>query len=110
MKLKEVLLIHALHNKCQVVNGARSYCYNCAQEQLNLHVRQCERQLSVCALKGGVVGSDVFGECKILVKSDIIDVGFPKRQSYALFLDGRQTCKVNVRCLKCGVKECESSL
>lgn len=65
-------------------------------------MRQCERQLRVSALKEGVVGSEVFGECKILVKSDIIDVGFPKRQSYALLVDGKQTCKVNVSGLEFG--------
>ncbi|CDJ51362.1 hypothetical protein, conserved [Eimeria brunetti] len=64
------------------------------QERLTLHVRQCERVIYVRVLRQGVVGTEKIGECEIKVKSDLIDVGFPKRQSYAMMSEGKVSCKV----------------
>ncbi|KAL8435133.1 hypothetical protein Efla_006354 [Eimeria flavescens] len=64
------------------------------QERLTLHVRQCEREIHVRVLRHGVVGSEPIGECRIKVKADLIDVGFPKRQSYTMMNEGKACCKV----------------
>ena len=42
------------------------------------------------------MGTEAIGECSIKVKSDLIDVGFPKRQSYAMMSEGKVSCKVVV--------------
>ena len=61
-----------------------------------MHVRQCEREIQVRVLRHGVVGTEPIGECCIKVKHDLIDVGFPKRQSYAMMNQGKVSCKVVV--------------
>lgn len=59
-------------------------------------MRQCERVIYLRVLRHGVVGAEAIGECPIKVKADLIDVGFPKRQSYTMMHEGKTCCKVIV--------------